>query len=138
MAQMLERIVDAQNSHDAGRMAALFAEDYRSVQPVHPARAFGGRVQVQANWSAVFEGVPDFRAELIDSCTDGDTEWGEYDWHGQHSDESPFAMRGVVIVAVGGGLIMEARLYMEPVDRGDGDIDAAVEELYSPYAGGPD
>ena len=129
---MLERILDAQNAHDARGMAALFAEDYRSVQPVHPARAFGGRAQVEANWTAVFEGVPDFQAELVASCTDGETEWAEYDWHGRHVDGSPFGMRGIVVVVVRDDLIAEARLFMEPVDRAGGDIEAAVEELYRP------
>jgi ketosteroid isomerase-like protein len=36
---MLERVTEAQNSHDARRMASYFADDYVSVQPVHPARA---------------------------------------------------------------------------------------------------
>jgi hypothetical protein len=30
------------------------------------------------------------------------------------------------------GLIAEARLYMEPVDDGGEDIDAAVDKLYRP------
>jgi hypothetical protein len=62
---MMERLLQAQNSHDAEQMAALFAEDYKSAQPVHPSRGFRGRAQVLANWTAVFRGVPDFAAELV-------------------------------------------------------------------------
>ena len=129
---MLERLRHAMNSHDARRLASLFAEDYQSAQPVHPGRAFGGRAQVLENWSSVFDGVPDFASELVASAADGDTEWGEWDWRGHHADGSAFAMRGTTILVVRDGLITRGRLYMEPVDVGDGDIEAAVHELYRP------
>ena len=129
---MQERLRDATNSHDAQRMAALFAEDYRSFSPPHPGRAFVGRAQVLENWSSVFEGVPDFTSELLAQSSDGDTEWGEWDWRGRHTDGSSFAMRGVIIVVVRDDLVAEAHLYMEPVDVDGGDIGAAVQELYKP------
>jgi len=115
-------------------MASLFAEDYRSAQPLHPGRAFGGRAQVLTNWSSVFEGVPDFTSELVASASEGEAEWGEWDWRGRHKDGSPFAMRGVIILVVRDGLIAEGRLYMEPVEEDDEDIDAAVQRLYKPPA----
>jgi len=133
---MMERLADVINAHDAQRMAALFAVDYSSVQPVHPGRAFGGRAQVLENWTAVFRGVPDFAADLLASSVDGDVEWGEWDWHGRHADGAPFAMRGVTILAVRNGFIADARLYMEPVDHSGDDIAAAVEELYHPPPAG--
>jgi ketosteroid isomerase-like protein len=134
MTSMLEKLRDASNSHDARRMASLFAEDYRSVQPLHPGRAFVGRAQVLRNWSSVFEGVPDFTSELVASASEGENEWGEWDWRGRHKDGSPFAMRGVIILVVRDGLIAEGRLYMEPVEEDDEDIDAAVQQLYKPPA----
>jgi ketosteroid isomerase-like protein len=134
MSSLLERLRDAANSHDAARVAALFAEDYRSDQPLHPGRAFTGRAQVLANWSSVFEGVPDFTAELVDSTVDGQTEWGEWSWHGQHPDGTSFAMRGVTVMVVRDGQVAEARLYLEPVELGGADIDAAVRDLYQPPA----
>ncbi|MGZ4426545.1 MAG: nuclear transport factor 2 family protein [Nocardioidaceae bacterium] len=134
MTGIHERLRDATNSHDAAQLASLCAEDYQSAQPLHPSRAFGGRAQVLANWSAVFEGVPDFTAELVASSVDGETEWGEWDWRGRHADGSPFAMRGVTIFVVRDGLIVEGRLYMEPVGLEGGDIDVAVQELYKPPA----
>jgi ketosteroid isomerase-like protein len=132
MTAMLVRLRDAMNSHDAQQMAALFADDYESSQPVYPDRAFGGRAQVLENWTSVFEGVPDFTADLLASSVDGQTEWGEWDWHGRHADGSHFAMRGVTIMVVRDGLVRQARLYMEPVQLDSGDIDAAVQELYRP------
>lgn len=129
---MLERLRDAMNAHDARQMASLLAQDYRSVQPVHPSRDFVGSAQVLENWSSVFQGVPDFRSELVASSVDGDIEWGEWRWHGHHSDGSPFAMRGVTIFEVREGLVAQGRLYMEPVEGDGGDIQAAVQQLYQP------
>lgn len=120
------------NSHDAERMAALFADDYVSVQPIHPGRDFTGRAQVLANWTSVFEGVPDFTAELLASSIDGDIEWGEWDWRGRYVDGSPFAMRGVTICRSQDGLAADMRLYLEPLDTGVDDIDEAVQQLYRP------
>ncbi len=123
------------NSHDAEQMAALFSERYESYQPLHPAQAFIGRDQVLANWRSVFEGVPNFTAELVASAVEGATEWGEWDWRGEHADGSPFSMRGVIILQAREGLVARARLYLEPVDAGEDDIDHAVERLYRPPAG---
>lgn len=100
MPTMVTRLVTAMNSRDAGRVAALFAEDYQSAQPVHPSRGFGGSAQVLENWTADFEGVPDFVAELVNSSINGNSEWGEWFWHGRHADGSAFAMRGVIILVV--------------------------------------
>jgi ketosteroid isomerase-like protein len=132
MTNMMERLRDATNARDARRLASLFARDYQSVQPVHPSRGFGGSAQVFENWSSVFEGVPDFRSELVASSVDGQTEWGEWRWRGHHLDGSDFAMRGVTIFVVRDGLIAEGRLYMEPVESKGGNIEAAVQELYKP------
>jgi ketosteroid isomerase-like protein len=132
MTSMLERMRDAANAHDAQLLASLFAPDYRSTQPLHPSRGFGGSSQVRENWSSVFEGVPDFNSQLVASAVDGDTEWGEWSWKGHYADGSPFAMRGVTIFVMRDGLVTEGRLYMEPVGAGGGDIAAAVQELYRP------
>ncbi|WP_394554875.1 nuclear transport factor 2 family protein [Agromyces sp. MMS24-JH15] len=131
MSTVIERLTEAQNDHDAVRLSACFAVDYRSEQPAHPARAFTGRAQVLANWTAVFAGVPDFRAEIRSTCRVGDVEWGELAWRGHHVDGSPFAMCGVIVAEVRDDLIASARLYFEPVER-DSDIEASVARLYRP------
>lgn len=138
MSTMLERMTEATNAHDPARLAALFAEDDQSVQPLHPGRGFGGSAQVQANWTSVFEGVPDFASTLVASAVVGQTEWAEWDWTGHHLDGSPFAMRGVIIAVVRDGRVASMRLFMEPVERDGGDIDAAVRELYQPPPTGQD
>ena len=132
MSTLTERLLEAMNSHDAAQMAALFAEDYQRSQPAHPGRVFTGNAQVLANWTAVFEGVPDFVADLVSSTVTGNTEWAEWHWRGRHVDGSPFAMRGVGILVIRDDLIAEARLYIEPVEMAGEDIEAAVQELYKP------
>jgi ketosteroid isomerase-like protein len=119
----------ALNSHDLSAFVSLFAEDYDSKQPVHPDRAFRGSEQVRANWSAVFSGVPDFRAELIATAVDGETLWSEWRWRGTRQDGSPLDMAGVIICGVEAGRIAWARLYVEPVERDGERIDAVVREM---------
>ena len=132
MSSILERLTEAQNYHDADRFASYFSHDYQSDQPAHPDRTFSGRAQVLENWTSVFAGVPDFRAELLASCHEGDVAWGEVDWSGHHTDGSPFAMRGVIIATIRDDRIAAARLYIEPVEQNGADIDSAVEQLYRP------
>jgi len=132
MGGILERLVAAQNSHDADRFASYFSDDYQSVQPAHPDRAFSGRAQVFENWTAVFAGIPDFRAELVASCLIGAVEWGEVDWSGHHVDGSTFAMRGIIIATIHDDLIAAARLYVEPVEQSGTGIEDAVTSLYRP------
>jgi ketosteroid isomerase-like protein len=122
-------LADAMNAHDIEGFVSLFAADYDSQQPVHPDRTFRGRDQVRANWSAVFAGVPDFRAELVATAVDADTVWTEWRWHGSHEDGSPLEMAGVIILRVRDGRVAEARLYVEPVQRHGEGIDAAVREM---------
>jgi ketosteroid isomerase-like protein len=129
MPTMLERLSEAVNSRDAERMATLFAEDYASSQPAHPGRGFGGRAQVAKNWTAIFQAVPDFTAEVVSSAITDNAEWGEWDWRGQYVDGSPFAVRGVMIMMIRDGLIAEARLYMESVETVVEDIDTAVRGM---------
>jgi ketosteroid isomerase-like protein len=135
MTTAVERLRDAANAHDAQQLTSPFAEDYQSTQPLHPGRGFSGSAQVLENWSSVFDGVPDFNAELVASSVNGEVEWGEWLWQGHHVDGSPFAMRGVTILVVRDCLIAEGRLYLEPVDAEGGDIEAAVQELYKPPSG---
>jgi hypothetical protein len=121
--ELVERLSAAMNARDIDAFVALFAPDYDSRQPAHPDRAFTGSEQVRANWSEVFAGVPDFRAELIGASADGDTVWSEWRWEG-----TGLEMAGVIVFGVRDGLFAWARLYVEPVERGAG-IEAAVREI---------
>lgn len=131
---MTERLLSAMNSRDAQAFAACFAPDYDSKQPAHPARAFRGRDQVLQNWTAVFAGVPDFRAELITYARADDAEIGEWRWSGTHLDGSAFEMRGATVLGVADELVQWGRLYMEPVEAEGGAIDEMVRDTYRPPA----
>jgi ketosteroid isomerase-like protein len=133
MTEMLHRLSSAMNAHDLAAFVACFADDYRSEQPAHPARAFVGAAQVRENWASVFVGIPDLTAELLSEATTSDgLEVGEWFWHGTHVDGQPFAMRGVTILGVDDGRIAWGRLYMETVEQGGDDIDQMVERAYRP------
>jgi hypothetical protein len=124
-----ERLAAAQNAHDIDAFVSCFATDYSSEQPAHPDRAFVGSDQVRRNWTAMFAGVPDFRAELLDSATQGSTAWGEFAWHGTKTDGSRLHARGVIIGTVRDGRLAAARLYMEDVEGAGRGIEAAVQGL---------
>jgi ketosteroid isomerase-like protein len=122
-------LVEAMNAHDIDAFVSLFAPDYDSRQPAHPDRAFVGRDQVRSNWSAVFAGVPDFRAELVAIAVEAETLWSEWHWRGTHEDGSPLDMAGVIVGGVQDGRLAWARLYIEPVESGGEGIDAAVRDM---------
>jgi ketosteroid isomerase-like protein len=126
---VIERVRDAMNARDVEALVACFQEDYRSEQPVHPDRAFGGREQVRENWSAIFAGVPDFTAELVAATADGDTEWSEWRWRGTQADGTKLDMAGVIVAGVSGEALTWARLYVEPVEQEGAGIEAAVREM---------
>lgn len=126
---VMERLNAAWNAHDLEAFLACFQDDYESEQPAHPDRAFRGREQVRSNWSAVFDGVPDFRSELLRSAADGDTVWSEWRWQGTQSDGTPLDMVGVFVCGFREGLISWARLYMEPVEQAGAGIESAVRRI---------
>ena len=135
MGEVIDRLHSAMNAHDLDAFVACFAPEYESDQPAHPGREFRGSDQVRQNWTSVFAGVPDFKADLLLSATTEDgAEIGEWRWQGTHADGSPFAMQGVIVVGVQSSRIMWGRLYMETIELGGGDIDEMVQETYRPPA----
>jgi limonene-1,2-epoxide hydrolase len=129
MSDVVQRLAALMNEHDLERASALFHQNYRSEQPAHPGRAFVGRAQMHANWSAMFEGVPDFHSEIIRSVQDGETTWTEWRWTGRHGDGEPFHMHGITLFEVQQGQIVAGRLFMEEVERDDTGIEEVVEQL---------
>jgi ketosteroid isomerase-like protein len=117
------------NAHDIEAFVACFAADYDSAQPAYPDRAFRGREQVRANWSAIFSGVRDFRAELIRVDAVGDTVWSEWGWAGTQTDGQRLDKAGVIVFVVHDDHVASARLYIEPVERAGAGIEAAVRDM---------
>jgi ketosteroid isomerase-like protein len=126
---VVERLNEAMNAHDIEAFVACFDDDYQSEQPAHPDRAFRGREQVRRNWSAIFEGVPDFRSELVRSTGSGETEWSEWRWRGTQPDGTALDMAGVIVCGVRDGHLIWARLYVEPIEQSGAGIDAAVRRM---------
>ena len=129
MTEVIDRLVTAMNAHHLDAVTALIHENYRSVQPAHPGRAFVGRDQMRANWEAMFTGIPDFHAAITRSVQDGDTTWIEWHWSGTRSDGQPFEVRGVTLFEIIDGQIVAGRLYLEDVERQVVGIEDAVEGL---------
>lgn len=96
-AAVSERLRSAMNAHDIDSFVACFAHDYRSEQPAHPDRVFGGRDQVRMNWSAIFREVPDVQGDLIRSSVSNGEKWGVWRIYGTRQDGSQMEMRGVII-----------------------------------------
>lgn len=124
---VLVRLHKAMNQHDLEAFLSCFHPRYRSEQPAHPDRAFGGVEQVRKNWSTLFSGIPDFRADLVRSCTDGEAVWAEWEWQGTNADGSAVLLRGVTIFGVKEDRLHWGRLYMEPIEVAGSGIDAAVQ-----------
>src|SRR4051812_6893964 len=127
--RLVRRLHAAMNDHDIEAFVACFSEDYDSAQPAHPDRAFRGREQVRTNWSAMFSGVPDFRAELIRVDAAGDAVWSEWRWQGTQTDGGRLDMAGVIVLGVRDDRAAWARLYIEPVEQAGAGIEAAVRDI---------
>jgi ketosteroid isomerase-like protein len=124
--EMVDRLVRAVNDHDLEALVDCFAEEYENETPAHPTRGFRGRAQVRRNWEQMFAFVPDLRAELKLTASEGDTAWSEWEIAGTRRDGTAHRMRGVVIFGVRDGVARWARFYLEPLDIGAGTVDDAV------------
>ena len=124
MATVVERMHEALNRHDLEAFLGCFDENYRSEQPIHPNRGFGGRDQVRKNWSSMFESFPDFEAALLRHASDGGTVWSEWHWIA-----TGLNMAGVILMGTENDRIAWARLYMEPVEEDGDNIDEAVQHI---------
>ena len=126
--EVIRQLVERTNAHDLEGMAALMHKDYQSEQPFHPARGFGGRAQMKANWGAILAGVPDLRAEVPASVQDGDVVWSEWHWWGTTEQGQPFDLRAITQFTVRDGLVVRGRLFAELVEQQGGpDINDSVE-----------
>jgi len=134
-AGVLARLERATNAHDVNALVACFAPDYRNDTPAHPERSFTVREQVRRNWEQIFAFIPDLTATVLRSAVHGDEAWSEWEHRGTRRDGSVHMMRGVVIFGVANGLLTWARFYLEPVQQGGENIDAAVRRQVA--AGGP-
>lgn len=136
-ASVIARLERATNAHDLNALVSCFAPDYRNETPAHPARSFTGREQVRRNWEQIFAAIPDLTATVLRSAVSGDEAWTEWEHRGTRRDGSMHVMRGVVILGVSNGLLAWARFYLEPVQEGSENVDAAVRQQVAPGGGSP-
>ena len=129
------QLVTAVNDHDLEALVGLFAADYVNQTPVHPARSFTGNQQVRRNWECIFAAVPDLSAVVTARAVGEDTVWTEWTMDGTRRDGAEHHLCGVVIFTVVDGRATAARFYLEPLDTGDGDVNAAVNALVQPRQG---
>lgn len=113
---VIDRLVEAINSHDPDAIAACFAPDYSVVWPAHPARSFNGRENVRRTWAGILAAHPTVRAAAEPRVHSGDEIWAEWEYTSEVGEHGQFWHRGVAIVVVDGGTIESARFYMEPVE----------------------
>jgi ketosteroid isomerase-like protein len=126
---LMDRLTAAQNAHDLEGMLACFRADYRSEQPLFPARTFQGIDQVRANWSALLDAIPDFHAEILRSAVEGDTVFVEVHWTGTKANGAPLDERGVVVMGIRDERISWGRLYVDEVEREGAEINAVVRRM---------
>ena len=126
---LIERLTAAQNAHDLDAMLACFHADYRSEQPLYPARTFTGVDQVRANWGALLEAIPDFHADMLRMGADGDTVFTEVHWTGTRADGTALDERGVLVMGVRDDRVAWGRLYVDEVVHESPDIDAVVRRM---------
>jgi len=131
MASVVQRLCDAVNQHNLEALLECIDEGYRSEQPAHPNRGFGGKEQVRKNWSALFESFPDFKAELLRYTADGNTVWSEWHW-----TAAGLNIAGVTLFGVREERIVWGRLYMEEVEEDGEDIDEAMRTMTERGQGG--
>jgi ketosteroid isomerase-like protein len=126
---LVERLREAVDAHDIAALVACFAPDYRNETPAHPGQGFHGAEQVRANWTRIFTGLPDVTATVRRTAVDGDVVWTEWELSGTRVDGVAQLRRGVIIFGVEAAQFAWGRFYLEPVDAGDGGVDAAVGRM---------
>jgi len=126
---LVQRLQGAVDEHDLDGVVDCFTPDYRNETPAHPGRGFQGCDQVRANWERIFAGVPDIRAEVLRTAVDGDVVWSEWEMRGTRLDGRPHLMRGVILFGVPDERASWAHFYLEPVDAGEGGVNAAISQI---------
>lgn len=124
--RLVERLRQAVNDHDLDALVACFSRDYRNETPAHPARSFDGHAQVRTNWQRIFAALPDVAATVLRCSVDDEVVWSEWELVGHRPDGGTQMLRGVIIFGTTDEHLVWARFYVEPVDAGDGGVDAAV------------
>ena len=125
---VVERWTQAITAHDLEAAVACFAPDYRDEAPARRGESAVGRDQVRLHFAALFQDIPDLRADLLDAVTQGDTVWMEWRMSGTRRDGTPMEFVGVNIFSVRDQQFAWGRIYTELV-RNTGGIDAQIQRM---------
>lgn len=128
------RWVDALSAHDLSAAAACFAEDYHDTAPARPGEEVHGRDRVRQNFAALFDGVPNLQAEILQSVADGNIVWMEWRMWGTRADGTTLNFVGVNLFCVEGDRFTWGRIYTDLVGP-RGDIDTQIERMTSASLG---
>jgi hypothetical protein len=66
---VIERLYQALNEQNLEALLSCLVANFQGEHPLHLDRAFEGIEQVRKNWSIIFQNVPDFRAEFLQSSS---------------------------------------------------------------------
>ncbi|WBB58494.1 nuclear transport factor 2 family protein [Streptomyces sp. WMMC500] len=138
---VLDALCSAINSHDPRQVAACFTADFNCERPLRPYEGFVGHDRVQENWTRIFAGISDLRAEILRHVRDGDEIWSEWEMRGTGPGGGTALLRGPVIVTAADGRIDWARFYLDPVTHRDettitvsGVVAAPAEQVFAVLA----
>jgi hypothetical protein len=126
---VIQRLLLAWNAHDDEAVADCLLADYQSQQPLHPERNFSGRGVARQSWSAIFNALPSFRAELLGYAVNGSRVWTEWRWRGDHADGPAFRAGGVMIFDLNGDHIASVRAYTETQTLACPDFDQILDDI---------
>lgn len=119
---VIDRLVEAINSHDLDAIEACFAPAYSVTTPAHPGRSFTGRETVRRNWEGILAAHPTVRARAEPRVHSGNEIWAEWEYTSDVGEHGQFWFRGVAVTVISEGVIESARFYMEPVDTEDSPV----------------
>lgn len=128
VGQVPQRWIQALTDHDLEAAVGCFASDYRDRAPARPGEEVIGQAQVRANFTALFDNMPDLRADLLGQVADGTRVWMEWQMVGTRVDGTRMEFVGVNIFEVEGGRFSRGRIYTELV-RDTGGLDAQVDRM---------
>ena len=134
---VVNRLHQAWTAHELEAVVACFHPDYESIHPCHPDRNFKGRSLIRMSWGAIFESVPDLRADLCRWAVTGNTVWTEWRWAGKHLDGQSYEAAGIIIFEIEAEHIRRARLYSETLQSAGLDWDEMLTGLLERIYKGP-
>jgi limonene-1,2-epoxide hydrolase len=112
--RLLERLHTALNTRDLTNLLHCLQVDFEQIHPARPGTDTTGLEAARAEWDAIFDAYPDFRADLLRQAIEGNTIWTEWHWFGKQAGGQTGSLNrvGVIVYGVEEGLLAWGREYM--------------------------